>query len=88
MTDIMKDEVITPEERALGAFLSAMYDQRLDGAKMREAMLKVLGIAAPKALEPLTDEQVVDIAKDLRMPFNMEFVRAIEAAHGITKGTP
>jgi len=51
----MKDEVITPEERALGAFLSAMYDQRLDGTKMREAMLKVLGIAAPKALEPLTE---------------------------------
>jgi len=39
--------------------------------------------AAPKELAPLTDEQIVDIAKALRMPFNMEFIRAIEAAHGI-----
>jgi hypothetical protein len=47
-----KEQVITPEERALGAFLSVMHDQRLDGAKMREAMLKVLGIAAPQAPAP------------------------------------
>lgn len=36
----------TKEKMAVGAFLSAMHDQGLDGAKMREAMLDVLGLAA------------------------------------------
>jgi len=37
---------LTKEEKALGAFLSAMHDCKLDGGKMREAMLKVLGLEA------------------------------------------
>lgn len=37
---------LTKEEKALGAFLSAMHDCKLDGGKMREAMLKVLGLKA------------------------------------------
>lgn len=34
---------LTKEEMALGAFLAAMHDSNLDGGKMREAMLNVLG---------------------------------------------
>lgn len=37
---------MSKEEKALGAFLSAMHECKLDGGKMREAMLKVLGLAA------------------------------------------
>ena len=36
----------TKEAIAVGAFLSAMHDQGLDGAKVREAMLDVLGPSA------------------------------------------
>lgn len=39
---------LTKEEKALGAFLSAMHDCNLDGSRMREAMMNVLGIAASK----------------------------------------
>lgn len=37
---------LSKEEKALGAFLSAMHDCKLDGGKMRAAMLKALGLAA------------------------------------------
>lgn len=37
---------LTKEEKALGAFLAAMHECGHDGAKMREAMLTSLGIAA------------------------------------------
>jgi hypothetical protein len=45
--DIIKAAIastLTAEEKALGAFLGAMHECKLDGAKMREAMLRVLGI--------------------------------------------
>ena len=43
----------TKEQKAIGAFLSAMYDCKLDGKRMREAMLGVLGItgAVPDHVE-------------------------------------
>lgn len=36
---------LTKEEKALGAFLAAMHDCQLDGGRMREAMLNVLGFS-------------------------------------------
>ena len=43
-----KDQAIAPTKEllALGAFLSAMYDNKLDGAEMRSAMLQTLSIEA------------------------------------------
>lgn len=38
------------EVEALYAFLAAMHDSKLDGGRMREAMLEALGIANQKAL--------------------------------------
>lgn len=40
---------MTKEAQALGAFLAAMHDSKLDGAEMRKAMLSVLGTAAQSA---------------------------------------
>lgn len=36
---------LNAEQKALGAFLAAMKDCHLDGAKMRKAMIDVLGLA-------------------------------------------
>ena len=43
-----KDQAIAPTKEllALGAFLGAMYDNKLDGAEMRAAMLQTLSIEA------------------------------------------
>lgn len=40
---------LTKEQKALGAFLAAMHDCGHDGAKMREAMLGVLGLTSESA---------------------------------------
>lgn len=42
---------LTKEQKALGAFLAAMHDCGHDGAKMREAMLGVLGLTAESAVQ-------------------------------------
>lgn len=55
-----KDQAIAPTKEllALGAFLGAMYDNKLDGAAMRAAMLQTLGIeAAPPAPDCRTCSQ-------------------------------
>ena len=50
--------------------------------------------AAPKALEPLTEQRLADIWKSVfqahvpGVAFDLELIRAVEAAHGITKGAP
>lgn len=44
---ITQEQVDTKEKMAVGAFLSAMHDQGLDGAEVRKAMLELLGLALP-----------------------------------------
>lgn len=44
MTHQNTPDALTKEEKALGAFLAAMHDCKLDGQEMRKAMLKVLGV--------------------------------------------
>ena len=39
----------TKEKMAVGAFLSAMHEQGLDGAKVRQAMLEFLGVQPAEA---------------------------------------
>lgn len=48
---------MTKEERALGAFLAAMYDSNLDGAAIRKAMLNALGLSQPPAPEHASGER-------------------------------
>lgn len=48
---------LTKEETALGAFLAAMHDSNLDGGKMREAMLNVLGLTATHQPAAIDTEQ-------------------------------
>lgn len=50
---------LTKEETALGAFLSAMHDCHLDGGRMREAMLGVLGIIGQERAADKTGGEVV-----------------------------
>ena len=42
---ITQEQADTKEKMAVGAFLSAMHDQGLDGAEVRKAMLELLGLA-------------------------------------------
>ena len=64
-----KDQAIAPTKEllALGAFLGAMYDNKLDGAEMRAAMLQTLSIEAqPPAPDCRTCEYMwidVDLEK-------------------------
>lgn len=55
---------LTKEEMALGAFLAAMHDSNLDGGKMREAMLNVLGPTATQQAAP--SQGAGDLADRLR----------------------
>lgn len=48
---------MTKEAQALGAFLAAMHDSKLDGAEMRKAMLSVLGAAQA---EPVARDDLLE----------------------------
>lgn len=56
---------LTKEEKALGAFLAAMHECGHDGAKMREAMLAVLGIATR---EPVKRSRIHSLSMALGSP--------------------
>jgi hypothetical protein len=57
--------------------------------KARELAEHFYGLAPAQTAVPLTDEQIRATALSLRNDFTWEeFARAIEAAHGITKGQP
>ena len=55
--------------------------------EMMDANVKELDRLMAKKRKPLTDEQIAEIAAQGHHRW-IEFARAIEAAHGITKGTP
>lgn len=75
--------VLEPEQ--LSSLVNSLYITVCDAA-----------IAAPKALEPLTDDRIGELQVEhlylsddgYSIRGQWEFARAIEASHGITKGTP
>lgn len=76
-------QTMTKEERALGAFLAAMHDSKLDGASMRAAMLKVLGLEASTAERLHELEQEIAVSDKL-LEHRQQLLQAIPAcsAHG------
>lgn len=52
---------MTEEQKALGAFLGAMHDCKLDGKKMREAMLGILGITGDGRGEALSVNDEIQV---------------------------
>ncbi len=65
----------TKEKMAVGAFLSAMHEQGLDGAKVRQAMLEFLGVQPAEAKQPLTDDEK---SVELYLEQALEYVQMVE----------
>lgn len=69
---------LTKEETALGAFLAAMHDSNLDGGKMREAMLNVLGLTATHQPAAIDAEQAK--GREAAIPTDQQILNACEEA--------
>ena len=81
---------------ALDALDNLLYwdNGKSDYDQAREAISAIQQVLAAQPAVPLTDEQLLDILRGIdsdavRLPPGFKaFARAIEAAHGITKGQP